>query len=252
VPELPAHPDLDQLRRQARELHRAAQKGEPQAVARLRAVSENVSLATAQLALAREYGFTSWPRMKAALDAAAAPPSHGGPARATDAPHGLLCSFCGKSARQVKRLIAGPDAYICDECVGLCDEILENELHHTPRERHRATPGAVDPSAAPGILEGPDGVTARVRLAEEPGEWTSEYAALARMGGLDAAVTVERGRVDLAVKLRGALREPEVADALDRALLLVGDAKDAARRREAVGDRAERLVRRWWEAQTRS
>ncbi|MPZ26690.1 MAG: hypothetical protein GEV12_09575 [Micromonosporaceae bacterium] len=36
----------------------------------------------------------------------------------------LKCSFCGKSQKQVKKLIAGPGVYICDECVGLCDEIL--------------------------------------------------------------------------------------------------------------------------------
>ncbi|MCX7831694.1 MAG: ATP-dependent Clp protease ATP-binding subunit ClpX [Actinobacteria bacterium] len=42
--------------------------------------------------------------------------------------HGLLhCSFCGKSQKQVKKIIAGPNAYICDECVELCSEILEEE-----------------------------------------------------------------------------------------------------------------------------
>ena len=36
----------------------------------------------------------------------------------------LKCSFCGKSQKQVKQLIAGPGVYICDECVALCVEIL--------------------------------------------------------------------------------------------------------------------------------
>ncbi len=40
----------------------------------------------------------------------------------------LKCSFCGKSQDQVKKLIAGPGVYICNECVGLCDEILDEEL----------------------------------------------------------------------------------------------------------------------------
>ena len=40
----------------------------------------------------------------------------------------LKCSFCGKSQDQVKKLIAGPDVYICDECVDLCNEILEEEF----------------------------------------------------------------------------------------------------------------------------
>ena len=35
------------------------------------------------------------------------------------------CSFCGKSQEQVKKLITGPGAYICDECVDLCNQILE-------------------------------------------------------------------------------------------------------------------------------
>ena len=40
----------------------------------------------------------------------------------------LKCSFCGKSQRQVKKLIAGPGVYICDECIELCNEIIEEEL----------------------------------------------------------------------------------------------------------------------------
>jgi len=40
----------------------------------------------------------------------------------------LTCSFCGKSQDQVKRLIAGPNVYICDECIELCNEILEEEV----------------------------------------------------------------------------------------------------------------------------
>ena len=58
----------------------------------------------------------------------------------------LKCSFCGKSQRQVKKLIAGPGVYICDECIDLCNEIIEEELSSTdeltftelpkPREIH--------------------------------------------------------------------------------------------------------------------
>ena len=49
-------------------------------------------------------------------------------ARATDGNEQLLCSFCGKSQRQVKKLIAGPGVYICDECIDLCNEIIDEEL----------------------------------------------------------------------------------------------------------------------------
>ncbi|HOT23053.1 MAG TPA: ATP-dependent Clp protease ATP-binding subunit ClpX [Thermoleophilia bacterium] len=48
-----------------------------------------------------------------------------GPSDSTDQ---LLCSFCGKSQRQVKKLIAGPGVYICDECIDLCNEIIDEEL----------------------------------------------------------------------------------------------------------------------------
>ena len=49
-------------------------------------------------------------------------------ARATDGNEQPLCSFCGKSQRQVKKLIAGPGVYICDECIDLCNEIIDEEL----------------------------------------------------------------------------------------------------------------------------
>ena len=44
----------------------------------------------------------------------------------------LRCSFCGKSQREVRKLIAGPTVYICDECIELCNEIIADE---TERER---------------------------------------------------------------------------------------------------------------------
>jgi ATP-dependent Clp protease ATP-binding subunit ClpX len=64
----------------------------------------------------------------------------------------LKCSFCGKRNEQVKKLIAGPSAYICNECIDLCSEIIETaildeelsetshlklEMRPTPREIHR-------------------------------------------------------------------------------------------------------------------
>ena len=64
-------------------------------------------------------------------------------ARASDGNEQLLCSFCGKSQRQVKKLIAGPGVYICDECIDLCNEIIDEEptapaqldLDNLPRPR---------------------------------------------------------------------------------------------------------------------
>lgn len=61
---LPARADLDQLRRQTKELLRAARGGDAAAVARIRAVSHRLILDSAQLAVAREYGFASWASLK--------------------------------------------------------------------------------------------------------------------------------------------------------------------------------------------
>ena len=60
--------------------------------------------------------------------------------RPTDSTEQLLCSFCGKSQRQVKKLIAGPGVYICDECIDLCNEIIDEEL---------VAPITFDPEALP-------------------------------------------------------------------------------------------------------
>ena len=57
--------------------------------------------------------------------------ARGAMARPTDSNEQLLCSFCGKSQRQVKKLIAGPGVYICDECIDLCNEIIDEELTGT-------------------------------------------------------------------------------------------------------------------------
>lgn len=51
----------------------------------------------------------------------------------------LRCSFCGKTQDQVKKLIAGPDVYICDECVELCNEILEEEFFEAADGDKKAT-----------------------------------------------------------------------------------------------------------------
>jgi ankyrin repeat protein len=61
---LPARPDLAQLRHQSKDLLREATRGEAPALARIRAVSDRVILASAQLVIAREYGFDSWPKLK--------------------------------------------------------------------------------------------------------------------------------------------------------------------------------------------
>jgi ankyrin repeat protein len=67
--DLPARPSLDHLRRQARDLLRAAHAGDTAAAGRIRAVSDALTLAGAQLAVAREYGFASWARLRTEVTA---------------------------------------------------------------------------------------------------------------------------------------------------------------------------------------
>ena len=50
--------------------------------------------------------------------------------RRDDSSGNLCCSFCGKSQKEVKKLIAGPTVYICDECIDLCNEIVKEDLQH--------------------------------------------------------------------------------------------------------------------------
>jgi ATP-dependent Clp protease ATP-binding subunit ClpX len=55
----------------------------------------------------------------------------------SDGSDNLFCSFCGKNQTEVKKLIAGPAVYICDECIQLCSEIIEEEGEKTTGEHHR-------------------------------------------------------------------------------------------------------------------
>ncbi|MDC0831729.1 ATP-dependent protease ATP-binding subunit ClpX [Geitlerinema sp. CS-897] len=57
----------------------------------------------------------------------------------------LKCSFCGKSQEQVRKLIAGPGVYICDECVDLCNEILDEELYDSGATAPQPTPRSEPP-----------------------------------------------------------------------------------------------------------
>src|SRR5579871_5865813 len=70
--------------------------------------------------MAKAFGYDNWNILAAKIETerqpTAAPP---------DGPKTLHCSFCGKSQHDVKKLIAGPTSFICDECVGLCSEIVE-------------------------------------------------------------------------------------------------------------------------------
>ena len=75
-------------------------------------------------------------------------------ARPTDSNEQLLCSFCGKSQRQVKKLIAGPGVYICDECIDLCNDIIAEECDQEERlaSRSRSRPPVVPSWVGAGAL----------------------------------------------------------------------------------------------------
>jgi len=65
-----------------------------------------------------------------------------------------MCSFCGKSHSEVKKLIAGPGVYICNECVGVCSDILEKELRSTPKKgKGKADKTALGVPSPAAILE---------------------------------------------------------------------------------------------------
>jgi ATP-dependent Clp protease ATP-binding subunit ClpX len=70
--------------------------------------------------------------------------------------NGLRCSFCGKSQEEVKKLIAGPAVYICDECIELCNEIVEEEYEkeaQTRRKEEFSTPTAIKDNLDQYVIE---------------------------------------------------------------------------------------------------
>ena len=144
MPELPDRPDLDQLRRQARELLRAAASGEPHAVARLRAVSDRAVLSTAQLAIAREYGFPGWPALKAEVERrrsaelAAGPPLPGSGRRGVSERLGERWSFGGAAAIETTDGVLLPDLLIIGPGRAILGGGLADLPHGTARSAAEA------------------------------------------------------------------------------------------------------------------
>jgi ClpX C4-type zinc finger/Glyoxalase superfamily protein len=73
--------------------------------------------------IAKAFGYDNWNILSARIDAL-----HTGSQNPTPQAKLLYCSFCGKSQHEVHKLIAGPAVYICDECVDLCVDIVDEEL----------------------------------------------------------------------------------------------------------------------------
>lgn len=120
MPELPDRPDVDQLRRQARELHRAAADGAPDALTRVRAVSDRIALSAAQLAVAREYGYSSWSALRAevgrrrARPPAVIPQFPAGNVRSAPAWLDERYSFGGGSSIRTAAGVVSPDLLTVD------------------------------------------------------------------------------------------------------------------------------------------
>jgi hypothetical protein len=82
--------------------------------------------------IAKTFGYENWNILSAKIEAArprepAVPALSPAAAQDEATPKTLHCSFCGKSQHDVRALIAGPAVFICDECVALCDDIVEDE-----------------------------------------------------------------------------------------------------------------------------
>ena len=53
-----------------------------------------------------------------------------------DTPKNVRCSFCGKAQESVRKIVAGPGVYICDECIDLCNSIIEAEIYDEENEKY--------------------------------------------------------------------------------------------------------------------
>ena len=123
--QLPPRPNLEHLKKQAKDLLNAFQQSSAEAIQRIKEhhpqrsnssgsdrLDANFSLQDAQFVIAREYGFDSWPKLVAAITSTQ-------PERTP-----VICSFCGKSMKEVNKIIQGPSVHICNECVDTCGKIL--------------------------------------------------------------------------------------------------------------------------------
>lgn len=108
----------------------------------LKTRSIDITHSTALELIAKALGFKDWQVLAARIEAAhsAARPIDPPPAPAAP-PSTLYCSFCGKTQHEVAKLIAGPDVFICDECVALCDDIVTDQSPEKYIEAQQALAG---------------------------------------------------------------------------------------------------------------
>ena len=78
--------------------------------------------------IAKAFGYENWNILSAKIDAAQ-PQSVSTAGHPAPAPQAVLyCSFCGKSQHEVNKLVAGPHVFICDECIDVCSDIIDEQL----------------------------------------------------------------------------------------------------------------------------
>jgi hypothetical protein len=200
VSELPDRPNLDQLRRQAREVLRAAADGEPSALTRIRAISGRVSLSAAQLAVAREYGFKSWPALHAEVERRLAelPPREEGTGRA-----GTRWSFGGAAAIETAAgklypggLVAGPGQAALDASLMPSGETQQGPAT-PPRDNSAREAWAHAAGNAMSALA--EAISGAVELTDDQG--TTYALRVKEMSGSPVHQGQERGLVSLRLEV---------------------------------------------------
>ena len=78
--------------------------------------------------IAKTFGYENWNILSAKIDAAQPQSGSSAGNPAPTPPAVLHCSFCGKSQHEVNKLVAGPHVFICDECIDLCSDIIDEQL----------------------------------------------------------------------------------------------------------------------------
>jgi hypothetical protein len=187
--------------------------------------------------IAKAFGYDNWNILSAKIEAAESPLSAQGSLSPSGTqndpapPKTLYCSFCGKSQHEVRKLIAGPEVFICDECVDLCTDIVEPD---DDKELFRLMKGDEESGrpADPPLLE-----LARGMSTEE----LAHYLERGRKG-------VERNRLALqGIQRRLARRDAEMP--ADHISALSRDQKDEAREKlVALQLKAQRELRRYEDA----
>ena len=122
-------------------------------------------------------------------------------------PDSAMCSFCGKSHAEVKKLVAGPGVYICDSCIAVCHKILQKELYKTaPKERS-------EPSQLVFLVSADEAETSLALLQKMRTENViseKEFVALSRrlLSSIPKVENPAQAPISDAAKTKGARRNP--------------------------------------------